>query len=841
MKKLILTEKIDAGCQVAEALWHLGVKEGDFSDKAPSIKSKSGKKGYLVGGEYTIVWTNGHLGEDLKAGELKEGYALNFSFDSTFDYTMPSLLSDMKRAVKAEKRAIAKQIKEIIAKNSFDKIYICTDGDAEGERIAHDALFEFGGLSKKSDVRRMWVTGAFNTAKVVEQQLNDAKPYDDNKYKWLLDSQRARSSGDYIQGMKSTKVLVDVYGAKLYSGRVKNTIVGLIGDRELEIKNFKPKSYYVINGSMGGVTLNHFFYEDVDDVSAAGEIVTKKERTTHYFDVEKKNGVVRDIEQAGLRGVVSKYETKRSSTKARPLPLSGDDFKSIMAKEYGLSLEDAGNILQYLRDEGFTTYQGTNGRFFSKDEEAIVKIAYNTAVAVFAKNESSKPSVFSLEAGLFDDAKAKKQNHPPLHLTDKVPSESDYEKWASSKLPKVKEGYELIAKRILVHFLEKDIFDAVRLEVVIAGHKFDAIGVKPLKQGWREFIGDKKANSFFEVELKEGASVTLDKYNVIAKETTKPKLYNEQEILETLMNVSKVLNSQIDEEADPEKKLQLKKAKNILKDVEGIGTDRTRETILKQLSETLLKVSKKEISLTADGWTLYNSLPEELRSVLFTAVWEEDFEKIRRGELSYDEVVDKIDTHVKKSVRFIIENADKSKIKVFKPVEIIKTGLVCPVCSSEVVDSGEVFKCEKNLFKDGKQKGCKFMILKNQKLLGARFNTKLIGRLLNGEVLTGPNGNSVQLDLENSFFTKIIYAAGYGGGESCAGGDSGELVETEKTYRLGNKFCFKEAFGKKLSKAEATKLLKDEEVTLKRVSKAEKEYKVTVWLEEGGKLGNSFG
>ncbi|MDD5373357.1 MAG: DNA topoisomerase [Sulfurimonas sp.] len=840
MKTLILTEKVDAGCQVAEALYNIGIKEGDFGSSASLIKKSHGKKGFLVGGDYTVVWTNGHLGVDMSPSVLNETYALKFGFIEGFDYSMPLLRKEMKRGVKKDRIPLAKLIKDLIKNGGFERCFVCTDGDAEGERIAHDALVVFGSLGKSVDVRRMWVTGAFNTVKVIKEQLETALPWSHEKYTRLLDSQRARSVGDYLQGMKSTKILVDIYGAKLYSGRVKNTIIGMIGDRELEIKNFSPKKYFTIKGVFGGISLAHFFMKEVEDVDKSGKLVSKLERSTLYFSKSDKDRVLAEIEAVGRRGVVTRFTKTLSRSKGRPLPLSGDDFKSEMAKKYKLSLEESGKILQYLRDEGFTTYQGTNGRYFSRDEEVIVAIAYKTALAVFNGDENIKSASFGLEAGLFDDAKAKKQNHPPLHLTERIPTVADYEKWASSSIKRVKEGYELIAKRILVHFLEEDSFESIKLEIDIASHLFDASGVKPIKQGWRVFVGEEKKDDSFSLNVNQGDSVRLDDLSIEEKETTKPKLYSEGEVLATLMNVSRVLNEKIDEEDDPQKKLRLKQAKNILKNVEGIGTDRTREMILKELGENGLLNYKKEITLTKEGWILYEALPEPLRSILYTAVWEEDFEKIRRGELCYDDFISKVEDGLKGVIEYIISHVNKDKRAMVSVArEVIKTSLVCPLCGNWVVDSGAVFKCEKQKFKNNKQSGCPFGILKTQKLLAAKFNEKLVGRLLAGEVLSAPNGNKICLDLESKFFTRIEFAVGFNG-EELSGSESDGVVETAKTFRLGGKFCFKEAFGKKLTKAEATKILQGQEIKLKRVSKAGKPYEITVWLEEGGKFGSGF-
>lgn len=831
-KVLILTEKIDAACQVAEALYHIGFKDGDFKSKWADIKNHINglKKIFIESNDYIILFTNGHLGYDVKPSILNENYGFKFSFDSNFDYKMPRLLLEMRREIKEEKKKFFSILKKTFENYEFDKIYICTDADGEGERIARDFLFKFLAIDKnKFDIKRMWVTGSFNNPKSIKEQLETALPYDSPKYNNLLHSQMARSTGDFLQGMKPTKLFVDLYNLLLYSGRIKNTIIGFIGDRELEISNFKPKKYYTIN-SIGKYKLNHFYMKETDDVSTDGKVVTKLERTTHYFNEISLNKVIDDLRGVNLQGVVTRCDKKISSSKKRPLPLSGDDFKSEMAEKYKLSLKDSGDILQYLRDQGFTTYQGTNGRYFSLDDSKIVQSAYNTAISYFKDDSTTSSANFSLNAYLFNDKEAKKQNHPPLHLTDKIPTTKDLEAWDNSKLKFIKEGYELIAKRILVHFLEDDEFETIKFEVEINKHKFDTSGVKPLKQGWREFINEKKSNTFFELDFVPGDNIKLDDIEVIPKETSEPELYTELGILDTLMNVSKVLNQQIDEEVDPEKILKLKKAKNTLKKVEGIGTERTREIIITELKDagliTEITIKKKNYyKLTPNGWVLYKALPPQLRSIMFTAKWEEYFDEIRQGNLSYKQVVLSIDNFIQQTVDYVIKN--KFNVEVSNKFINKETPFKCPLCSSPIIELEKIFKCKENKYIDNKQEGCKFNILKNQPLLKAKFNIGLLEKLLSGEVLKAPNGKLVKLDIHNVFFIKIDNPVD-------------EVIETEKTYRLGDKFCLKNVFGSKLTISQAKKILNGEEVLLKRKSKKNIDYKVTVWLEENGKIGSSL-
>ena len=67
-----------------------------------------------------------------------------------------------------------------------------------------------------------------------------------------------------------------------------------------------------------------------------------------------------------------------------------------------------------------------------------------------------------------------------------------------------------------------------------------------------------------------------------------------------------------------------------------------------------------------------------------------------------------------------------------------------------------------------------------------------------------------------------------------------ELKETEKTYRLGDKFIFKTFREHKLTKTQAKKLLEGKEIKIKLKSKAGKDYEISVFFVENGKLDSKF-
>lgn len=849
--KFILTEKIDAGCQIGSCLYALELEKGsDFSSSTwENIRDTKGKKGFLKGSQYVITWAKGHLLRDKLPSEINESYQFEFKINPQFNYLMPNLLNEIKTTTKgldSSKLNQIKIIKDFLAKNDFDEIIIATDADSEGEAIARETLFDIANVNpKKIKITRLWVTGSFKSIDAIKKALEKREPYDSPKYNNLADARKARSKGDYIAGLKPKKALVDAYGTMVVTGRIKAFIIGLIGDRELEIKNFIPREFWQIKGFMGNVKLNNFFIEDVYDVDSKGNTTIKKTKMLNYHDVDEKNRVLE--ETLSKKGKITKLEIKSNLTsnqKSRPLPLSGDDFKSIMMDKYKINIKQAGEILQYLRDEGFTTYQGTNGRHFALSDIEDVKDAYATAKEYFNVN-TLKVKSFNTDVAFFDDKKAAKQNHPPLHLTKKVPSLDDLDKWQKSSIPNIKEGYELIAKRIFVHFLEDDLYNSIKIEIDINGHLFEASGEKAIVHGWREFIGLKKVDSYFDIGEKNlGDIVNLDKISATTCFTTVPNLYTERTLLAALMNIGTVIQDKINKTSDPQQKLIYKKCKATLKQAEGIGTDRTRETIIDELinpessQKSLEKDKKSQLTLNELGWRSYKILPEKSKSFIVTAEWEDALEEIRNGTLEADKFLSDVDSDIEDTIKTILANIDKSLV-VHRAIKT-KTDLICPLCQNEIIDNGTRFYCSKNVYKNGKQSGCKFSVIKFQKPLKSNFTAGLLRRILAGEILKAKNGNKIQLDLSSPFFTKIIYAENNGTSSSGDGGDSEKLVETPKTFRLGSKFCFKSCFGKELTKAQAEKILKGEEVTLKPVSKKSgKPYKLTVWLEDNGKFGSS--
>lgn len=817
MKTLILTEKREAGYQVASNL-----NDPILGEDLQRLQTVSKSKGYLEGENYILSWAAGHLFTQLMPRDIDERYSLFRPFENREDYKMPDLISQMrtKRASQQNKRRQLKILEEVLTKD-IKEIIVMTDADEEGEAIGRDMLNKIVKKLPTDNITRAFNNGSFKAKDAVDKSLKHREPIDTDKYVRLYDTQRVRNRLDYKYGMASTKALCDIYGRKLYTGRVKAVVVSLIGDREQEISKFTPKDFFTLIGSKDSVGLKHFYFEESNDDGDVKNI--KQER---YFDKKAIDGIVRKIEDAGKKGVVSEYKVETTTTKKRPLPLSGTDFAEAMMTKYKISYKECNDILAYLREEGFTTYPATDGRYFARVDEEVVQDSFAAAKKYFALDDAKYDS----NAPIFNDKIAVKQNHHPVALTGKVPIDMDITRWEKHKLPNIKEGYELIAKRILVHFLEDDKTEKQSLVIDIDDILFSVAGQKAVVQGWRSFIDKEIKNTLFEFELKEGDEVTLDEFDIKTGATKCPLLYTEATLTKMMMNISRVVNDMINEESDPLRLKELRRDRKLLQDAEGIGTERTRESIINDLvAEELIAATKKGLVLTESGNILYRVLPKKLRDPILTATWERHFNEIRQGTRKADDVLLEADNILMNEIiPQITDNPISEYIVKQKENKKVEEDIKCPLCGGYMIETPKTYKCEHNEFKDGKQSGCKFSIFKDQsKFFGKTIDNKDLSSIFAAtkeNPYRGGDGckNGLYIDTDNKYFLRVAFD------EQVS--KPGELIETPKTYRLGDKFVFKSVRFKNLTKSEAKKILMGEQVLLKRTSKAGAEYKILAKL-----------
>lgn len=117
--------------------------------------------------------------------------------------------------------------------------------------------------------------------------------------------------------------------------------------------------------------------------------------------------------------------------------------------------------------------------------------------------------------------------------------------------------------------------------------------------------------------------------------------------------------------------------KKKLKEVQGIGTEATRATIIQELIQRKFLTTegkKKYLKPTDDAYLLVDSLPDEMLYPDETAVWEERLYQMSLGK-------DKLDTFLHDQLSFLDTLVTAAR-KVVMHMAGIKT---CPVCGSAMV------------------------------------------------------------------------------------------------------------------------------------------------------------
>ena len=697
MKKVCICEKRDA----AEELIFSSKFFGD-------TKTFDRKNGYYENDKYIFVWCVGHLYKQISIDAINESYKLKYKLDSNFDYTMPNLINevvyipDNKENPKQKSSTIWKikanqleVIKSILKRTDYDEIILMADADDEGERIHTDPIkYNKPLLSRKNGnpvvITRFWNTGSYKSYDSVKKAYDDRKKVNEPKFKNRLASANARSMADYFVGMIMTKAMTDMTETFFRCGRVISVILGMIGRREDEIKNFVPKTYWNIKGTIGKddnkVDFNHY-YDDIDLDENGNEI---KSKSTRYFIETEMQDVLDKTKSVNYSGKVIK-SIKRNTSSRKPKLYSTDEFNSDFMNIYNVDLDYANACLEWLRDEDFTSYPRTNGNYFHEDDfktinQAIIssKKYYENELKQLLANDNNFDDtkiILDKKNGLFDNKKSVTQNHVPLTLV-KILTASDIQtiskpqthknrKTANGKplvLTHLKEAYDLIATRCLIQVLPDDIIQKENLTININSFLFEANAEKMIYEGWRKF--DKnvttKKDTVLGIEYKEGDSIKLDDVYSIEDKTTVPKPYTNKTILKALMFVNDALTEEFNSIQDPnlkkEKMKVFKTVKKMLTTVRGIGTGATREECLKKPEKDGLFVYEgkgKNIVLTELGRYQYELLPDYLKSLETTALWEQKLDDIRNGLFSYDEFMEMVN----KSIAHMINKLMSSNIK----------------------------------------------------------------------------------------------------------------------------------------------------------------------------------
>ena len=669
-KTLVVAEKPSVGRDLVGAL------DGSFT--------QSKDKTHLIGEEFVITWTVGHL-VGLAAPDEYDPKLKKWRFAD-----LPILPDEFKLVPnddKAKKQLNA--IHRLMRSDEIDRIVNACDAGREGELI-----FAYTYETAKVDkpVQRLWLSSM--TRKAIEAAFTALRPGEEMKQ--LESAARSRSEADWVVGMNATRAasirLRAAFDGAVSLGRVQTPTLALVARREEEIRAFKPEPYWLVEA----------------DFAASGErLYGGRYLGGKRIKEGEAAAIVADCE--GQPGEITKLEKKKEKERSQLLY----DLTALQRHantRYGFSARRTLAAAQKLYERHKAiTYPRTNSRWLSGDMVAEIRptaelVGHN---AEYAKGATYVTALEELPLGrVVNDAKV--TDH---HAIIPTRSEHNVAKMGEDE----RKVYDLVARRFLAIFHPEAVFERTRVETTVADHVFRTSGRVLLEAGWRAVYGeeerspdaaeDDSGGDQMLPKLDQGEAVETRAVESLRKETKPPRRFSDASLLGAMETAGKDIED-----------AELREA---MKD-SGIGTPATRASIIERLiSVGYIERDGRALHATDKGIQVIRLLGEHaLTSPELTGEWEHRLRQIEQGEDSRQAFMGDI-------ARFATETVDE--LDKLKGVKIERANLgPCPVCGRDVIENRKGYSCWSR-----EDPGCGFVIWKRKagKILPASVVSELMASL----------------------------------------------------------------------------------------------------------------
>lgn len=737
-KSLIITEKPSVAIDFAKAL-----------------KINGKKDGYIENDKYVITWCVGHLIEMLYPESYDEKYR-KWTLED-----LPFLPKTYKYGVISKVRKQYEIVNHMLHRKDIDTVYWAGDSGKEGQTIEEN-IRRYSGVRKGMKELRVWIDS--QTEEEIINGIKNAKPMSD--YEKLGNSGIMRAIEDYSIGINFSRAMSVKYAGLLNKqtqtskyrpiaiGRVMTCVLGMVVNREREIRDFAETPFYRVVGT--------FINDNIE-----GE--WKSTETSDYYNSpllykengfkNKKNAEALILKIKNQPAYIRSIDNKRTYKKP-PLLFNLAEIQAECSKIFKISPNKTLDILQTLYEKKLITYPRTDARVLSNAiaKNIVKNIAGLKTYGPVKKyidniiNNTLYKNIISTQ--YVDDSKI--TDHYAIIPTGVLTELTTLDKTH-------KDVYDLIVKRFISIFYPSAEYINAKIEIDIKGERFFVSGKKLVKEGYLEIIGvtsdDNKNIDVVKIidSIKKGDSIPVLSLNIKEGKTTPPKRYTSGTIILAMENAGQLIE-------DPDLRAQIKK--------NGIGTPATRSGIIEKLIKIqYLKLDKKTQILSPErfGEMVYDVVNLTIPSLLnpkMTASWEKGLDGIVNGSITVQEFKEKLDAFIIKETENIAKNnitndliksfeQNKANTTLNKNNKSLNTNnssnLSCPICGSEIKKMNWGWGCS------GYSSGCKFSI--SNKIAGKSITDKNVKDLISKgstEKITGFNSKK-----GNKFDAKIILDENY--------------------------------------------------------------------------------
>ena len=643
-KPLFITEKPSVALEFAKALDIMGRK----------------KDGYIESENAVVTWCIGHL----VTMSYPEKYDAKYKKWNLQD--LPFLPAKYQYEVINSVKKQFEIIKELMNREDVSTIYVCTDSGREGEYIYRlvDEMVDVNDKVKK----RVWIDS--QTVEEIKKGVKNAKPLAD--YDNLSSAAYLRAKEDYLMGINFSRLLTLCYGGALSKklgkkyvviavGRVMTCVLGMIVQREREIRDFVKTPYYKINGSF---QLDEALGYDGEWKAIEGSDYFMSEllfKDIGFNDKEAAERFIRDIYAGHLQLLANIEDVKRKKeTKNPPLLYNLAELQNELAKKLKISPDETLKIVQTLYERKMVTYPRTDARVLST---AVAKEIDQNLKGLLRIKNICRLDTSDFDVGEYVEKVYKDGLYKGLEKTKYVDDKGITDHYAiiptgqglenfNKLIDHERKTYIYIVRRFLAIFYPPAIFSQLTITSKIKSESFFTTSKVCVQEGYLPVLGEEKKDDSLKADkedilkkLKKGQKVTVADLTIKESETTPPKRYNSGSIMLAMENAGKLIE-------DEELRAQIKGS--------GIGTSATRAAILSKLQRIdYINLDKKTQILTPTtlGEMIYDVVNQSIPTLLkpeLTASWEKGLRLISNGEIKSDEYMVKLESYITKNTQKVL-------------------------------------------------------------------------------------------------------------------------------------------------------------------------------------------
>lgn len=576
MKPVIVAEKPSQAKAYAEAF--KTTKRDGYMEVAPDP--------IFPEGAY-ITWGIGHL------VELKEPKAYDPKWNRWSLAALPILPERYQFQVARGKAQQFGVIKKLIQQT--DTVINACDVDREGSNIFYSIYYHTG--AKGKTIRRLWI----NSLEVDEVRKGFQQLRDNRQDLLLYQEAKARQISDWLVGMNGSRLyslLLQEKGIRevFAIGRVQTPTVFLIYQREKEIEAFVPEPFYEIEG---------VFKAEKGKYKGKAKIKAKERQEAEALLMKHQITGLED-------GLVKQLKTTEKRIQP-PLLHSLSTLQAAANRKWKYSPAKVLSVMQGLYEKKLVSYPRTDAQHITPAEFSYLANqveAYQKLIGAEFPVASRSPKKRFVDS-------AKVQEHYAIIPTKSIPTARKLEGLAKDE----RNLYEEVLRTSLAMFHRDYRYAETKVTTDVKGLDFFTTGKTDLEQGWKElFPPAKEAKA--EPSLPELREQEPVKAKVEIKEgmTIPPKPYTEGQLIAMMKTCGKLVEDAEDTE--------------ILKEIEGLGTEATRSGIIETIKRhEYIEVKKNIVSITNKGRILCQSIEGNLlSSPSMTAKWETYLKKIGKGE-----------------------------------------------------------------------------------------------------------------------------------------------------------------------------------------------------------------